>query len=164
LSEGAARPSLAGVLGVGLALAVTAAVAMAVAIDLREEAASDRTQILVAIAATGAFLAGAFVATVALLARRWPRWLRGPLLGAAAVAFFVPATLFCFAVKIRIIDGHIDAETVADLSPKELFWSLFGAMGMFTPTGLRYLAPWPVLAVGLAATFLFLFWPPRAGR
>jgi hypothetical protein len=155
--------SPAGVLGVGLALGVTAAIAMAVAIDLREEAASDRTQILVAIAAMGAFLAGGLVAAVALFVRRWPALLRGPLFGGAAAALFVPATLFCFAVKIRIVDGHIDAESVADMPVVDLFWSMFGAMGMFTPTGLRYLAPWPVLAVGLAATLIFLRWP-RAGR
>lgn len=136
---------------------------MAIAIDLREEAASDRTLTLVAIAAMGAFLAGCFVAAVALFVRHWPAWLRGPLFGGMSAALFVPATLLCFAVKIRIIDGHIDAESVADMPVVDLFWSLFGAMGMFTPTGLRYLAPWPVLVVGFAATLIFLRWP-RARR
>ncbi|MGL5115260.1 MAG: hypothetical protein ACRC7G_13590 [Beijerinckiaceae bacterium] len=157
-------PSPAAIPGVALALALTAAVSMAVAITLRDEAASDRTQLLVAIAAMGAFLAGLVATFFAFFTRRWPGWLRGPFFGAIAAALFVPATLFCFAVQIRIIDGHIDAESVAQMPVVDLFWSLFGAMGMFTPTGLRYLVPWPVLAVGLVAALIFLRWPSRSSH
>ena len=71
----------------------------------------------------------------------------------------MPATLFFFAIKIRIIDGRIEADSVTDLQAEELFWSMFSAMGMFTPTGLRYLLPWPLVAVTLTAAILLYRWP-----
>jgi hypothetical protein len=48
--------------------------------------------------------------------------------------------------------------------PGDLFWSLFGGMGLFTPTGLTYLLPWPLLAVAITAFVCFYIWPkPPAG-
>jgi hypothetical protein len=40
---------------------------------------------------------------------------------------------------------------------------MFSAMGMFTPTGLRYLLPWPLVAVTLMAAILLYRWPRAAG-
>jgi hypothetical protein len=51
---------------------------------------------------------------------------------------------------------------VADLRLIEIGWSMFGAMGMFTPTGLRYLTPWPLIAVAAAAALILFFWPRAA--
>lgn len=139
---------------------MAAALATAVQIVLRDEAASDRTQLLVGITVLGAFLATVTVAVLAhLLTNRWPRLVRALLCAVASAVAFIPATMFSFAIENRIIEGHIEAETVSELTGAELFWTLFGAMGMFTPTGLRYLLPWPMLAVFLAALFLFSRWP-----
>ena len=88
------------------------------------------------------------VAVLALwVAGSWNRWLRAALGGIGVGGLFIPATLFVFALKIRVIDGRIEADSVADLRLGEIAWSMFGAMGMFTPTGLRYLTPWPLIAV-----------------
>jgi hypothetical protein len=103
------------------------------------------------------------VAVLALwIAGGWNRWLRAVLGGIGAGGLFIPASLFFFALKIRIIDGRIEADSVADLRLGEIFWSMFGAMGMFTPTGLRYLAPWPVIAVAALAAIILFFWPRAA--
>ncbi len=143
-----------------LCVGLVAVVAVAMRILAFEEAASDRTVLLLLIAAEGGVAAMLPVAVLALwIAERWNRVLRAVLGGLAVGGLFIPATLFFFALKIRVIDGRIEADTVTNLRAVELFWSMFGAMGMFTPTGLRYLAPWPVTAVGLAAAILFYFWP-----
>jgi hypothetical protein len=89
----------------------------------------------------------------------WRPWLRAILGGLAVGGLFIPATLFFFALKIRIIDGRIEADSVTDLHADDLFWSMFSAMGMFTPTGLRYLLPWPLIAVAITATLLLYRWP-----
>jgi hypothetical protein len=129
------------------------------------EAFSDRAFLLILIAAAGGFTTMLAVAFAALwFAVPWHPLLRAALGAPLAGGLFVPATLFFFALKIRVIDGRIEADSVTDLGMTELFWSMFGAMGMFTPTGLRYLAPWAALAV-CAAAFLILYrWPRRRLR
>jgi hypothetical protein len=146
--------------GVAVIVAAIAALAVALRIVGFEEPASDRTTLLVLITAAGGFGAMLCVAVLALwIAGGWNHWLRAILGGMGAGGLFIPATLFFFALKIRVIDGRIEADSVADLRFGEIFWSMFGAMGMFTPTGLRYLAPWPVLAVSVTAAFILFFWP-----
>ncbi len=157
------RNTLPQAFGVALAVGVTAALAVALRIVMFEEPVSDRTALLVLIAAEGGFAAMMPVAVLTLwVAERWNRWIRSVLGGLVAGGLFVPATLFFFALKIRVIDGRIEADTVTDLRIGEIFWSMFGAMGMFTPTGLRYLLPWPALAVTIAASLVLFFWPRAA--
>jgi hypothetical protein len=143
-----------------LIVASIAAIGMALRIVALEEPFSDRTLLLILIAAEGAFGAMLTVSVLVLwFAGTWRPWLRAALGGLSVGALFVPATLFFFALKIRIVDGRIDAESVTDLQAGELFWSMFGAMGMFTPTGLRYLISWPLVAVGVTAVILLYRWP-----
>ncbi|MGL4243721.1 MAG: hypothetical protein ACRCTI_21610, partial [Beijerinckiaceae bacterium] len=111
----------------------------------------------------GAMLAALPLALIArLVASGWPRIVRGGLAALWMLAAFVPATMFAFAVENRIIEGHIEADSVLELGARGLFWTLFGGMGLFTPTGLAYLLPWPLAAVALAAGICFYLWPnPR---
>jgi hypothetical protein len=151
-----------------LASALVAGVAaLAVAAQLLwfEEAFSDRARLLMLLAAEGGFAATLVSAFPALwIAQNWWPWLRAALGAIVTGGLFVPATMFFFALKIRVVDGRVEADSVTDLGATELFWSMFGAMGMFTPTGLRYLAPWAALAV-CAAAFLILYrWPRRRLR
>ncbi len=148
----------------GAALIVAAGAGLAVALRILgfEEPASDRTVLLVLITAAGGFGAMLVIAVLALwIAGGWNRWLRALIGGTGVGGLFIPATLFFFALKIRVIDGRIEANSVADLRFGEIAWSMFGAMGMFTPTGLRYLAPWPVIAVTVMAASILFFWPTR---
>jgi hypothetical protein len=150
---------------IGVALLVMAIAGLAVILRIIgfEEPASDRTILLVLITAAGGFGAMLVVSVLALwIAGGWNRWLRAFLGGLGVGGLFIPATLFFFALKIRVIDGRIEADSVADLQFGEIFWSMFGAMGMFTPTGLRYLAPWPVLVVAVTAAVILFFWPRAA--
>ncbi len=167
VSDAAASASGGGLGFGGAAFAVTATAAISVIGKalLMEQPFGVRTLLLSAVAATGALLALLPLAALALLmARRWRPALRGALGALWMAGAFVPATMFAFAVENRVIEGHIEAESVADLSATDLFWTLFGAMGMFTPTGLHFLLPWPALAVALAAFVCFYHWPkPPAG-
>jgi hypothetical protein len=148
--------------GISLLIGVVAAIAVAFRVVAFEEPVSDRTQLLVLIAGCGGFLATLPFALLALwLASVWNRILRAAVTSTLIAGAFIPATLFCFAVENRIIEGRIEADSVLDLKAMQVFWSMFGAMGMFTPTGLRYLAPWPVLAVFVIAASCFFFWPKR---
>jgi ABC-type Fe3+-siderophore transport system permease subunit len=148
--------------GISLVIGVVAAVSVALRTMALEESASDRTQLLVLIALCGAFLATLPFALLTLwLAQNWNRFVRAFLAALLVAGAFIPATMFCFAFENRIIKGHIEADSLFDLRPVEVAWSMFGAMGMFTPTGLRYLAPWPVLAVFLTAALCFFFWPQK---
>lgn len=155
-----ASGSLPQAFALSLIVAAVAAIGVALSIAALEEPFTDRTFLLLLIAAEGAFGAMLPVAVLALwIATAWPAWLRAILGGLGVGALFLPATLFFFALKIRVIDGRIEADNVTDLQANELFWSMFGAMGMFTPTGLRYLLPWPLIAVGITATLLLYRWP-----
>jgi ABC-type Fe3+-siderophore transport system permease subunit len=148
--------------GISLVIGVVAATSVALRTAALEEPASDRTQLLVLIAACGAFLATLLFALLALwFAKNWKPLVRAVLTAFLVAGSFIPATMFCFAFENRIIKGHIEADSLFDLQPIEIAWSMFGAMGMFTPTGLRYLAPWPVLAIFVAAAFCFFFWPRK---
>ena len=149
-------------LGISLLIGVVAAVTVAWRVVAFEEPASDRTQLLVLIAGCGAFLSTLPFALLALwLAKNWNRIVRALLAALLVAGAFVPTTLFCFAFENRIIKGHIEADSVFDLQPMQVAWSMFGAMGMFTPTGLRYLAPWPVFTVFIIAALCFFVWPKR---
>ncbi len=157
---GGRRNALSQAFGVSLCVGLVAVLTVALRILAFEEAASDRTLLLLLIAAEGGVAATLPVAVLALwVTERWNRVLRALLGGFAVAGLFVPTTLFFFALKIRVIDGRIEADAVTDMRLGEIFWSMFGAMGMFTPTGLRYLAPWPVMAVGIVAAILFYSWP-----
>jgi hypothetical protein len=160
---GEGRNTLPQAFGVALAVGLVAVLAVSVRILTFEEPASDRTLLLLMIAAEGGIAATLPVAVLALwIAGSWNRLLRAALGGLAVGGLFIPATLFFFALKIRVIDGRVEADTVTDLRLGDIFWSMFGAMGMFTPTGLRYLAPWPVMAVALSAALALFFWPRAA--
>jgi hypothetical protein len=155
-----------GTWGEGVRVAVLIAAAAALAVILRvlwlEETLSARVAMLVIFVAIGAFAVSVLSAVLSLLlTRRWPGLLRATITALVIGAGTLPATMFCFAVHIRLIKGHVEAESVTDLSASDIFWTLFGAMGMFTPTGLTYLVPWPMLAAALAAFALFYRWPPR---
>jgi ABC-type Fe3+-siderophore transport system permease subunit len=145
-----------------MVIGVVAAISVALRTVTLEEPVSDRTQLLVLIAACGAFLATLPFALLTLwIAKNWNRFVRALLAAAMVAGAFIPATMFCFAFENRIIKGHIEADSLFDLRPVEVAWSMFGAMGMFTPTGLRYLAPWPVLTIFVTAAICFFFWPRK---
>ncbi len=154
---------LARLLGPAAVVAAVAALAILARALQRDEALSERVIWLAAIAAEGGALA-AGVSTLALgLIPRGGRALRGVMAGLLTGLGFVPATLACFAIKIRILDGRIEGDLAEGIASGDIIFSLVGAMGMFTPTGLRYLAPWPIAAVTLAAGLLFWRWPaPRS--
>jgi uncharacterized membrane protein YqaE (UPF0057 family) len=159
-----------------LAIPAAAALGLLVQALFMEQPVGPRTLSLAAVVAVGALLAALPPAAfLVLLGRGWSPWLRSIIGGLLTTLAFVPATMFAFALEIRVIEGRVEADSVADLTANELFWSLFGGMGLFTPTGLRYLLPWPVLAVALATLLCFYHWPtarsaspissrPRAAR
>jgi hypothetical protein len=130
-----------------------------------EQPLGARTLMLAAVAAAGALLATTpVVALGALLARRWRSAVRATLGALLTAGAFVPATMLVFAVELRLFEGRVEADSVTELSASDVFWTLFGAMGLFTPTGLHYLLPWPMLAVAVAAFICFYRWPkPPAG-
>jgi hypothetical protein len=152
--------------GIGLAaLAVGAAATLAVGIEirLRDEPLSQRTLLLMMVAGLGgAAAASPVAATLAWFGRGWGRVSRSALGALATGGLFVPATLAAFAVQIRIFDARIEGDLASEIASGDILHSLFGAMGMFTPTGLRYLAPWPLAAVVVAAALVFLLRPGRA--
>ncbi len=148
--------------GIALGLAFLTSLAVIGRILSLEEAASDRTQSLILVIGCGAFLAGLTTALLTLwITAHWKRWLRAVVASAFCAGAFIPATLFCFAVQNRLIGGWLNAETLEDVNPVRAFWSMVGAMGMFTPTGMRYLVPWPLLVLAAGAATVFFFWPRR---
>jgi hypothetical protein len=164
----AAVPDAASRGGIGAPLLILPLVAGASVLTkalLLEQPLSLRTLLLAAVAGTGALLAALPIAgCLAVLARRWRPMLRASIAALFMAGAFIPATMFAFAIENRLIEGHIEAESVTALSARELFWTLFGGMGLFTPTGLPYLLPWPLLAVTATAFVCFYHWPkPPAG-
>jgi hypothetical protein len=157
--------TLASAFGVAMLIAAVAAGSVILRVLGFEEAISARTIILVLIVAFGTFSTALIVALLVYwITARWNRVVRA-VLGALLVGgAFVPATLFSFAIENRLIEGHVEAESILDLTSVEVFWSMFGAMGMFTPSGLKYLMPWPLLAVVVAAAICFYYWPQRGQR
>jgi hypothetical protein len=152
-----------GALTRALAIAVVAAGATLVMLVLRNEAVSDRVVMLLLVVASGGFLSGIMVALPTLwLTANWPVWLRAALCASFAASSFVPATMFAFALQIRLIDRRIEDDLLTGFDPVELGWSLFGAMGLFTPRGLVYLMPWPLAAVFITAFVCFWRWPSQA--
>jgi hypothetical protein len=144
-------------------IALAASFAGLSVVVLNHEALSDRAWLLALIIAEGAFLSALMVALPVLwLTPGWPNGLRGPLAAILAALGFVPATMFAFAVKIRLLDGRIEDDLLASFDLIEIGWSMFGAMGLFTPRGLVYLVPWPLAAVFLAALLCFWRWPSPA--
>lgn len=136
-------------------VAAVAALAVLTRALQRDEALTERVLWLAAIAAEGGALAAGFTALALSIFWRGGRLLRGIAAGLLTGLGFIPATLACFAIKIRILDGRIDGDMAEGIASGDILFSLIGAMGMFTPTGLRYLAPWPIAAVTLAAGLLF---------
>jgi hypothetical protein len=161
------RPTstLTSAFGVAVLIAVVAVVGVVLRILGFEEPLAGRTLILVLVVAFGAFSSALIVAVLAhWITGGWPAALRAAVGAVLVGGAFVPATLFSFAIENRLIEGHVEAESIADLTSTEIFWSLFGAMGMFTPSGLKYLLPWPLLAVAVAAAVCFYLWPRRGQR
>ncbi len=144
-------------------IAAIAALAVLARAMQRDEAFTERVLWLAVVAAEGGALAAGATAMALTIIRYGSQKLRA--LGAALLTGlgFIPATLACFAFKIRILDGRIEGDLADGIASGDIIFSLIGAMGMFTPTGLRYLAPWPIAAVTLAAGLLFWRWPaPRS--
>jgi hypothetical protein len=146
-----------------LAVALTAAAAVTMSALVAEEPLTARVLWLSAIGAEG----GAFAAAGAALALGhfacgWSVTRRIVTAGAVAAALFLPATLAFFALKIRILDGRIEGELAEEIASGDILFSLIGAMGMFTPSGLRYLAPWPLVAVAIIAGLALGPRPPAA--
>jgi hypothetical protein len=148
--------------GVALVIAFLTVLALVGRIILLGEAASDRTQALVLVIGFSAFLA-AFVTSLVVVwfAGNWWRWLRAASASLFCCGLFVPAAMFCFALENRIIAGNLEPGAIEDGRLGEIVWSIVGAMGLFTPTGMRYLIPWPLLVMGIAAALIFYRWPPK---
>jgi hypothetical protein len=161
--EGAAAAGAPRWPGVLLLIVLAGIVSVALRAVQLEQPLSVRIGLLALVAGAGALLAAApLMLLAAWLARRWRPVLRASLAALWMLAAFVPGTLFAFAIENRLIEGRIEADSVADLGARELFWTLFGGMGLFTPTGLAYLLPWPILVVALAAFLCFYRWPQAA--
>jgi len=143
-------------------LALVAASAVLLRVIAADEPLSQRVALLAAVAAIGAALAAAAPAAALASFRIGSRAARGIAAGAAMTLLFVPATLATFAIKLRILDGRIDGDLAEEIVSGEIIYSLIGAMGMFTPTGLRYLAPWPLAVVSLASLLIFSHRPRPA--
>ena len=151
-----------------LAAAASVGLAAAIAVGLRalagDEPLSDRMLQLMLVSAIGGVAAA--LPAAALLARIGGGWRRIPraLIGGLSTGLlFIPATLAVFAFDIRIVDGRIEGDLASGFASGDIVFSLIGAMGMFTPTGLRYLAPWPLAAVTLVAGIAVSRWPRPAG-
>jgi hypothetical protein len=155
-----AAPAARGPAGLLALIPLIAAATVLLRIWQLEQPLGLRTALVALVAGAGALLALLPLAGLALLlARRWRPTLRAALAALWMAAGFVPATLFAFAVENRIVEGRIEAGSVTELGARELFWTLFGGMGLFTPTGLAYLLPWPLLAVAATAFLCFYNWP-----
>jgi hypothetical protein len=143
---------LARVAGASALAGLAAAVVLTARILQLDEAASDRTRTVIAIAFAGGFLAMLPLATFRhWLATRWPGWLV-LILGTLLMAgLFTLAMAGSFAIQNRLIEGHIEEELITGLRLRSLLWSHIGAVGLFTPTGQTYLLPWPLPLIAVAA-------------
>jgi hypothetical protein len=165
VSEGAAHGAGRSIGFGSVAIGVTMAAAGSVFLRVLsiEQPAGPRTALVVLVATAGALLALLpFAGLVAAIARNWRPAVRAALAALWMAAAFAPATMFAFAIENRIVEGHIEADSVLDLGARGLFWTLFGGMGLFTPTGLSYLLPWPLAVVAFACGICFYLWPQPA--
>jgi hypothetical protein len=146
--------------GIALVIAFTTSMAVLAKIIVLDEATSDRTQILLLVIGSSAFLAAFITALfVVWLACRWNPVVRAVTASLASTVLFIPAAMFCFAIENRIIKGNLEPGAIVDGRIGEIVWSMIGAMGLFAPTGMRYLVPWPLLVMGLMSLLIFYRWP-----
>jgi hypothetical protein len=151
--------------GIGLVIALSTIFAVVARVLQLDEAASDRVQIIILIIGCGAFFAAFITAVfVGRFAMGWPRFLRAILGSIIASSLFIPTVMFFFAFENRIIQGNLEPDAYEIGRWKDLFWSLFGGMGLFTPTGMRYLLPWPLLIIGLTTALIFYIWPSKRDK
>ena len=145
-----------------LFVAIVAGLSVLARVLQLDESFSVRALWLAAIAAEGGAIAAAAPALALASIRRGGAAIRGAVGAITTGLAFIPACLACFAFKIRILDGRIEGDLADGIASGQIIFSLIGAMGMFTPTGLRYLAPWPLAATSVAAGLVFSRWPqPR---
>jgi hypothetical protein len=165
VNPAARRPAgVLGLLGVALLVGLAAAVVMTVRIIELDEAASERAQALVLLSGLAGFAATATVGLPALwFTQGWRGRTRGLVAGPLVAAAFVAAMPFLFAVNMRVLEGHTDSDIGSEGWFREIVWSHVGAMGLFTPTGRKYLLPWPLLAIGVAGGLCFAVWPGQRG-
>lgn len=117
------EPQTARLLGRVAAIAAVAALAVLARVLQRDEAVTERVLWLAAIAAEGGALS-AGAATLALaVVRHGSRILRGLAAGLLTGLGFIPATLACFAVKIRILDGRIEGDMANEIASGEIVFS-----------------------------------------
>jgi hypothetical protein len=151
--------------GVGLVIALSTILAVVARVLQLDEAASDRVQMILLIIGLGAFFSAFFIAIFAgRFAFQWPRLLRAIFGSILVSGLFIPTVMFFFAFENRIIQGNLEPNALELGRWKDLFWSMFGAMGLFTPTGMRYLIPWPLLIIGLTTALLFYIWPSKRDK
>ena len=150
--------------GIAFAIAFTTIIALLAKIILLDEAASDRTQILLLVIGSSAFLSAFTTALfIVWFASGWNRFVRACAAAFISCGLFIPAAMFCFAIENRIIRGNLEPGAVDDGRIAEIIWSIIGAMGLFAPTGMRYLIPWPMLVMGLVSLLIFYRWSPERG-
>jgi MFS family permease len=145
---------------IAVCLAFVTALAAIARILWLGEAASDRTQALVLVIGCGAFsaiLITAFFCQV--FTRGWNNWIRSAFAAILCSVLLVPAVMFCFAIENRLIEAHLEPGAFEDGRIREIIWSMIGAMGLFTPTGMRYLVPWTLLVLFTGAAVVFYHWP-----
>jgi hypothetical protein len=148
--------------GIGLIISVLTIFAVILRILQLDEAASDRVQIIILVIGWSAFLAVLITAIlVGRFASGWSRSLRAILASIFCCVLFIPIVMIIFAFENRIIEGNLEPNAYEIGRLSELFWSIIGAMGLFTPTGMRYLMPWPLLLLGLSAALIFYVWPSK---
>lgn len=126
----------------------------------RGEGLQPRTLMLLAMAAGGAFPAGAAVLSLAAVARGWPALLRGALAAPLLSAAFSACAALTFWLVRPTTESDFDHDEHHLL---EVVGMLIDAAGLFAVTGTRYWLPWPVAAIGLAGGVLAAL-PWRAAR
>jgi hypothetical protein len=149
----------------GLGVALLAFGVMSLRFVTLEEAANERTLLLLTLTVIAALLAGAATAFVLRwLGRTWPGWLRAAF-AAPLVGLLFSGTLAAgFAVHNRVIEGHIEEDAINHRSVRIFVWSHIGAVGLFTPTGWNYLYPWPLPVIALLGGALVAVSPEPRSR
>jgi len=164
-TQPAKRPGIAGVLAVGLAVGLTAAIVFALRIVELDEAATERARHVVLLAGVAGFFSGTTIALPALwFTQGWRGSIRGLIAAPLMAGAFAAAMPFFFAVNMRNIEEREEMIAHHRFNPRQIFWSHVGAFGLFTPQARRYFLPWPLVVIGLAGGLSLWVWPSRGGR
>ncbi len=135
---------------VALLMAGAGALVMALRITTLDEAGSTRAQALIALMATGSFLAGLAGAFACGLLMRWlPRLAAGMITVILAAPAFALGFAGSFALYNAYWVSEFDSETFSGHWFRELIYTPASSFGIFLQTGVKYVLPWPTPLLGL---------------